>query len=67
MFQRCNDGSYAITLTEPESRAGESWLAITLRPEVERQLSGYPDGQPLAVWGRLNPSGQWIVVEKTGF
>ncbi len=66
MFQRCNDGSYAITLTEPESRAGESWLAIALRPEVERQLSGYPDGQPLAVWGRLNPSGHWIVVEKMG-
>jgi hypothetical protein len=64
IFQRRNDESYRITLTEPAGCVGEQWMAITLRSEVERQLNHYPDGQPLTVWGRLNPSGNWIIIEK---
>ncbi len=39
------------------------WGLITLNPEVNQQLLAYPDGKPMKICGRLNPSGKWLVIE----
>lgn len=44
---------------------GESWQVITTRPEVAAKLADL-GGKMLTLWGRLNASGRWIVVEKMG-
>lgn len=63
-FQRRAEQDYAITLTEPAVQAGQSWMLITLRPEIDEQLQAYQDNQQLIGWGCLNESGGWLVVEK---
>jgi len=56
-----------LTTSEPHCyhihHQGQPWQVITPRPEVAAKL---PDcgGKSVTLWGRFNPSGQWIVVEK---
>ncbi len=64
IFQCQNDQDYTITLTEPAVVAGQTWTLITLQPDVDEQLQNCTKPQLLTVWGRLNHSGQWLVVEK---
>lgn len=64
IFQCQNDQDYTITLTEPAVVAGQTWTLITLQPDVDEQLQNCTKPQLLKVWGRLNQSGQWLVVEK---
>ena len=64
LFQRRDEQDYSLTLTEPEGRAGQTWMLITLQPEVNEQLEACTDQQAIALWGRLNESGGWLVVEK---
>jgi len=64
IFQRRDEQDYTITLTEPAVHAGQTWMLITLQPEVDEQLQTCTDQQLLTVWGRLNESGRWLVVEK---
>ncbi|HEY9666652.1 MAG TPA: FAD-dependent oxidoreductase [Coleofasciculaceae cyanobacterium] len=66
IFQRRNQQEYSITLTEPVERAGQTWILITLHSEVNEQLQTCTEQQWLQVWGRLNASGNWLVVEKIG-
>ncbi|MEW5857736.1 MAG: hypothetical protein AB1861_10205 [Cyanobacteriota bacterium] len=35
-----------------------------MHPEVDRELQTCLDRQTLSVWGYLNQSGKWLVVEK---
>ncbi|HEY9597132.1 MAG TPA: FAD-dependent oxidoreductase [Cyanophyceae cyanobacterium] len=63
-FQRHNYQDYMITFTEPAAYAGQTWMLITLQPDVDEQLQAYPDQQRLNVWGRLNPSGRWLVAQR---
>jgi hypothetical protein len=57
-----------ITITTPQqyhlTHNGQPWQVITTRPEVEAKLQTLKSGQLVHLWGRFNPSGQWIVVEK---
>jgi hypothetical protein len=64
IFQRYNEQDYTITLTEPAVHAGQTWMLITLQPEINEQLHNCTDQQRLIVWGRLNKSGGWLVLEK---
>jgi hypothetical protein len=64
IFQRRDEQDYTITLTEPAVHAGQTWMLITLQPEVDEQLQTCTDQQLLTAWGRLNESGRWLVVEK---
>jgi hypothetical protein len=61
VFQRHQEQDYSITLTEP---AAGQWKLITLQPDVDEQLQNCTDQQPITIWGRLNWSGQWVVVER---
>ncbi|HEY9833768.1 MAG TPA: FAD-dependent oxidoreductase [Stenomitos sp.] len=63
-FQRRASQDYRLTLTEPVLHKGQTWILITLEPEVDEQLQVCTDQQQLTVWGRLNHSGGWLVVEK---
>jgi hypothetical protein len=63
-FQRRDEQDYTLTLTEPEVRSGQTWMLITLQPEVNEQLQAFTNQQAIALWGRLNESGGWLVVEK---
>jgi len=63
-FQRREQQDYSLTLTEPVVHTGQTWMLITLAPEVDEQLQACTDQQRLTVWGRLNHSGGWLVVEK---
>ncbi|WP_072621013.1 FAD-dependent oxidoreductase [Spirulina major] len=57
-----------ITITAPHqyhlTHAGQTWQVITTRPEVKAKLQTLNSGQSVHLWGRCNPSGRWIVVEK---
>ncbi|MBW4547219.1 MAG: FAD-dependent oxidoreductase [Symplocastrum torsivum CPER-KK1] len=64
IFQRCNQQDYCITLTAPEAHEGQTWRLITLLSSVDEQLQACLDQEQLTVWGRLNHSGCWLVVEK---
>lgn len=66
-FQRCNEQDYRLTLIEPALQAGQTWMLITLHSHINEQLQICPDQQQLKVWGRLNESGSWLVVEKIEF
>jgi hypothetical protein len=64
IFQRRDEQDYTLTLTEPTIYAGQTWTLITLQPDADEQLQACTDQQRLALWGRLNQSGRWLVVEK---
>lgn len=63
-FQRREQQDYSLTLTEPGFHTGQTWILISLEPEVDEQLQACKDQQQLTVWGHLNHSGGWLVVEK---
>ena len=64
IFQRRDEQDYTITLTKPAVHTGQTWMLITLQPEVNEQLQTCPNQQLLTIWGRINESGRWLVVEK---
>ncbi len=66
IFQRHDEQHYTITLTKSPSDANQTWTLIALEPEVDEQLKTCADQQQLNVWGHLNSSGSWLVVEKIG-
>ncbi|HEY9908544.1 MAG TPA: FAD-dependent oxidoreductase, partial [Thermosynechococcaceae cyanobacterium] len=37
---------------------------VTLHPEIDRQLKALPQGIKVVVTGQLNPSGEWLLVDK---
>jgi hypothetical protein len=64
IFHRHAEQDYTFTLEEPAAGGEKTWIAIALRPEVDRELQTCLDRQMLSVWGYLNQSGKWLVVEK---
>jgi len=64
IFQHCNEQDYRITLTAPEAHEGQTWTLITLLSSVDEQLQTCIDQDRLMIWGHLNHSGCWLVVEK---
>jgi endoglucanase Acf2 len=59
IFQCRDQQDYTLTVDD-----GQTWLLITLQPKVDQQLQTCRNRQQLTVWGKLNQSGQWLVVEK---
>ncbi len=64
IFQRYDEQDYRINLTEPGEQGSQTWTLITLQPEVDEQLKTCINQQQITVWGHLNKSGSWLVVEK---
>lgn len=58
-----NIGHFQSVEAKYDKTQATIWGLITLNPEVDQQLLAYPDGQPMKIYGRLNPSGKWLVIE----
>jgi hypothetical protein len=56
--------SYTILLSEPIEWSGHTFCLVTLWHDINQQLQHYRTGDRLQLQGRLNRSGNWIVVEK---
>jgi FAD dependent oxidoreductase len=63
IFQRQDQQSYTLTLTTPAQWQQQTLQLVTLQAEVDRQLQQYQTGQLLKGWGRINPSGNWLLIE----
>ncbi|VXD23257.1 FAD-dependent oxidoreductase [Planktothrix paucivesiculata] len=62
IFQRQSHQDYRFTLTQGQF-TGQTWKLVTLYPEINEQLQNIPTLSPLKVYGRLNLSGQWLILE----
>jgi hypothetical protein len=50
----------------PLSLANQTFSLVTLEPQVNQQLAAYTTGQFIQVEGKVNPGGNWILVEESG-
>ncbi|MBD2446527.1 FAD-dependent oxidoreductase [Nostoc sp. FACHB-152] len=64
IFQRLDQQDYKLQITAPTANQGELWQLVTLRSPVDEQLQIALHEQLVTVWGRLNYSGNWILVDK---
>lgn len=62
-FQHQAEQTYTLALTAPEPFAGETWSLVTLHPQIDCQLQECVSGEMLHLEGRLNRSGNWLLVE----
>lgn len=62
-FQRQAEQMFTFTLTAPDSIAGKTLSLVTLDPQVNRQLQECVTDETLHLEGRLNQSGNWLLVE----
>jgi hypothetical protein len=63
VFQRFNQQDYALTITTPIQLQGQTWQLVTTLPYIDQQLQLYTHEQLLTVYGDLNHSGNWILVQ----
>ncbi|MCC5638323.1 FAD-dependent oxidoreductase [Nostoc sp. CHAB 5844] len=64
IFQRIDQQNYRLLITEPTADQGQTWQLVTLRSHIDDQLQVAVHEQLITVWGRLNYSGNWLLVEK---
>ena len=64
-FKQLGNQDYRLNVAVPETLANQCFALVTLEAEVDRQFQ-FCDGQQVSVQGRLNRSGQWILVEAIG-
>jgi FAD dependent oxidoreductase len=60
IFNCRSEQDYTLTLTE----SMQTWQLVTMRSHIDEQLQIYPDNQLIKVWGTLNYSGKWLLVEE---
>ncbi|MBD2249796.1 FAD-dependent oxidoreductase [Nostoc parmelioides] len=63
IFQVLNQQDYRFTIASPAANLGQTYQLVTLRSHINEQLQALTDKQHLTIWGRLNPSGHWLLVE----
>jgi hypothetical protein len=63
VFQRQAEQTYALLLLEPIEWSEQTFSLVTLWHAVDQQLRHFTTGDRLQVRGRMNRSGNWIVVE----
>ncbi|MBR8829390.1 MAG: FAD-dependent oxidoreductase [Gomphosphaeria aponina SAG 52.96 = DSM 107014] len=57
IFQKHSYQNYSTIINQ------QTWQLITLNPQVNEQFLHCQTGQLMEVWGQLNTSGNWLVVE----
>jgi len=62
-FQRRGEQSYGLRLTEPMG-TNQSLSLVTLQPDIHRRLLTLAPDQEIKVWGQVNLTGKWILVER---
>lgn len=63
ILHRLDQQDYRFTITAPAANVGQNWQLVTLRSHINEQLQALPHKQLLTIWGRLNYSGHWLLVE----
>jgi hypothetical protein len=63
IFNRLGQQDYKFTITNPTELLPKTWQIVTLGSSVDEQLQYLTDNQKLIVKGRLNSSGNWLLVE----
>ncbi|HIK05984.1 MAG TPA: FAD-dependent oxidoreductase [Trichormus sp. M33_DOE_039] len=63
MFHVANQHDYSFTITFPPANLGQSWQLVTRRSHIDAQLQDLTHQQHITVWGHLNYSGNWLLVE----
>lgn len=63
IFQRLGEQHYQLDLHSAGTEAGKTVSLVTLTPEIDHKLSQLRTGQAIAVSGRFNPSGRWLLAE----
>lgn len=59
-----NQQDYRFDIVTPVANLGHtSWQLVSLRSHVDEQLQALSDQQHLTIWGRLNHSGHWLLVD----
>jgi hypothetical protein len=66
VFHRLAAQDYRFTLTPAIDRCQETFQLVTLWHEIDQQLQHYPSEQTLRLWGKVNRSGNWLLVEAIG-
>lgn len=64
IFQHQGEQDYVLHFQSAPSTALTQLSLVTLNAEINQQLQACVDQQKLKVWGRLNRSGGWLLVEK---
>jgi hypothetical protein len=64
IFQRLDQQDYKLKITAPTAHQGQMWQLVTLRSQVDEQLQIAVNEQLVTIWGRLNYSGNWILVDQ---
>lgn len=63
VFHIANQQDYSFTITSPTANLGQTWQLVTWRSHIDAQLQNLSHRQHLTVWGHLNNSGNWLLVE----
>jgi hypothetical protein len=63
IFHRLDQQDYRFTITNSTRLSTKTWQIVTLRSSIDEQLRELSQDQKLAVRGRLNLSGNWLLVE----
>lgn len=58
-----NQQDYSFTITSPPANLGHTWQLVTRRSHIDAQLQNLTNQQNIKVWGYLNHSGNWLLVE----
>ncbi|OUL18878.1 glucose-inhibited division protein A [Nostoc sp. RF31YmG] len=62
-FHRQTQQDYRFTIISPRVHKQKACQLVTLRSHIDLQLQACNHQQLLTVWGRLNPAGNWLLVE----
>ena len=65
IFYRHGEQDYTIVLETPHdsNQIKKTWTLVTLTPEVDEQLKQYKHGDSISIVGKINSSGDWLLVE----
>ncbi|MBD2421335.1 FAD-dependent oxidoreductase [Anabaena cylindrica FACHB-243] len=63
IFNRLDQQDYRFSIINPTEFSHITWQIVTLRSHIDKQLQVLPQQQKLTVWGNLNSSGHWLLVE----
>ncbi|WP_413173972.1 FAD-dependent oxidoreductase [Anabaena azotica] len=63
IFNRLDQQDYRFTITNSTELSPRTWQVVTLGSCIDEQLQLLTQNQKLTVWGRVNLSGNWLLVE----
>ena len=64
VFQLQGEQNYMIEAIDTPVGNNQNWQLITTNPLIERKLQDWRAGTPIKCLGRLNYSGNWLLVEQ---